>query len=250
MDRLRGKVAIITGGGSGIGRMACLRFAEEGAKVMVTDLDAQTAQNTAERIRQAGGDAQWTRLDIAEECDWQTVVARTMEYYGTVDILVNNADVTLLVPLEEMTVSEWDNVWAVNGRGLFLGCKHVTNVMRKQGGGAIVNLGSIHDLVGPAGSMICQASNGLVRMFTKGAAAELANYHIRVNSIQPSLVATPMMQELVDNIGSIQKLLDNLLIKRPAAIQEVVNAIVFLASDEASYITATELAVDGGYIHH
>lgn len=250
MDRLRGKVAIVTGSGSGIGQMTCQRFAEEGARVMVTDLDAQAAQQTAQRIRQAGGDAQWARLDIAEEADWQAVMAQVTAHYGGVDILVNNADVTLLVPLEEMTVAEWDNVWAVNGRGLFLGCKHVVPSMRARGAGTIVNLGSIHDLIGPAGSTICQASNGLVRMFTKGAAAELAVHHIRVNSIQPSLVATPMMQELVDNIGSIQKLLDNLLIKRPASIQEIVNAILFLASDESSYITATELAVDGGYIHH
>lgn len=247
MDKLRNKVALVTGAGAGIGRATALAMAGEGAHVVATDYAAETAEQTADIARSQGNEAMHLALEVSDEAGWQEAIHQVIEIYGRLDVLVNNAGILLFKPMVETSVEEWDRIFAVNTRGVFLGCKHAARTMIESGGGSIVNISSIYGLIGPPGASAYQASKGAVRLLTKGAAAELAPHGIRVNSVHPGVIRTEMTRELLADSRTADTLLGPTLIRRPAEPKEVAAAVVFLASDDASYMTGSELVVDGGY---
>ncbi|MCC7184280.1 MAG: glucose 1-dehydrogenase [Rhodocyclaceae bacterium] len=247
MPRLKDKIALVTGGGSGIGRATCLRMAEEGASVVVTDMNEAGGHETVAQITTGGGAAWFDRLDVADEAGWQGLIAAIRARHGRLDILVNNAGILIMKPMLETSLDEWERIFAVNARGVFLGCKTAAPVMIAAGGGAIINISSIYGLIAPAGATAYEATKGAVRLFTKGVAAELAAHNIRVNSVHPGVVDTGMTEAFLRDAAVTDRLLGPTLIRRPAQARELANAILFLASDEASYMTGSELVVDGGY---
>lgn len=247
IPRLKDKIALVTGGGSGIGRATCLRMAEEGASVVVTDMNEAGGQETVAQITAGGGAAWFDRLDVADEANWQALIAAIRARHGRLDILVNNAGILIMKPMLETSLEEWERIFAVNARGVFLGCKTAAPAMIAAGGGAIINISSIYGLIAPAGATAYEATKGAVRLFTKGVAAELAAHNIRVNSVHPGVVDTGMTEAILRDAAVTDRLLGPTLIRRPAQARELANAILFLASDEASYMTGSELVVDGGY---
>ena len=247
IPRLKDKIALVTGGGSGIGRATCLRMAEEGASVVVTDMNEAGGQETVAQITAGGGAAWFDRLDVADETNWQALIASIRARHGRLDILVNNAGILIMKPMLETSLEEWERIFAVNARGVFLGCKTAAPAMIAAGGGAIINISSIYGLIAPAGATAYEATKGAVRLFTKGVAAELAAHNIRVNSVHPGVVDTGMTEAILRDAAVTDRLLGPTLIRRPAQARELANAILFLASDEASYMTGSELVVDGGW---
>lgn len=257
--RVEGKRALITGAASGIGKATALLLAREGARVAVTDLDAAGVQAVAEEVRAAGGDALALSLDVTSEAAWEAAIATLDEAWDGLDILVPNAGIPLGKPVTEMSLAEWRSLMAVNVDGVFLAVKYGLPLMRKGGGGSIVIMSSAAGLKGmPNASAYC-ASKGAVRLFAKAVALECAaaGDGVRVNSIHPGGVETPiwqksgMWQNLVQKLGSDeaawQALANTAPLKRFAAPEEIAHAVLYLASDEAAYVTGTELAVDGGF---
>ena len=247
MGRVKGKVAIVTGAAVGMGRSHALALAHEGAKVVVADLNAEAGRGTVEAIERAGGTAMFQFLDVIQEQAWQDLVVLTLRCYGHLDVLVNNAGVIVYKPLLETPLAEWNKVLAVNATGTFLGCRAVAAVLKETGSGSIVNMSSALGIVGASGVAAYQASKGAVTMLTKAAAAELAPFGIRVNSVHPGLVATPMTEHFMGDPAAVQALLGPTLIRRVARPDEISNAVLYLASDESSYMTGSALMVDGGY---
>jgi NAD(P)-dependent dehydrogenase (short-subunit alcohol dehydrogenase family) len=246
MARVQGKVAIVTGGGSGIGRACCLRLAEEGAKVVVTDISEERGRETVGQIEARGGDGLFLRHDVTREDQWESVVARTKETYGGVDVLVNNAGLYLIKALAETTVEEWNNLMAVNVTGVFLGMKHAAPAMAERGDGSIVNMSSVAGLMGVAGHALYGASKGAVRIMTKDVAMEPAAAQVRVNSVHPGYINTGMAEygaAAGTDIKGLGRLYPLGHIGEP---DDVANTVLFLASDEAKYVTGGEFVVDGG----
>jgi NAD(P)-dependent dehydrogenase (short-subunit alcohol dehydrogenase family) len=244
--RLKGKVAIITGGASGMGRSEATIFAREGAQVVVADLLEKEGEETAKAI---GPAARFMKLDVTREADWETVVAATEREFGKLDILVNNAGISGTYQPDLASTEAWDRVMDINAKGVFLGMKHALPALRRAGGGAIVNISSISGFAGQHGvHMAYNASKGAVRIMTKTAAVQWAEHGIRVNSVHPGFM--PAMRT---SVGSANpewraKVLRAVPMKREGRVEEVAHAVLFLASDEASYITGTELVVDGGFL--
>jgi len=170
MARAEGKVAIVTGGGAGIDRSCCLRLAEEGARVVATDISEERGEETVEQIKQNGGEALFLGHDVAQEDQWESVLRETNETYGGIDVLVNNAGIYLIKPLAETTLEEWNNLMAINVTGVFLGMKHSAPAMTERGGGSIINMSSVAGLLGVAGHALYGASKGAVRIMTKDVA--------------------------------------------------------------------------------
>lgn len=247
MKRLEGKVAIVTGGALGLGRSHAVRLAEEGASVVVTDVNEAEGNVTVSAITAAGGSAVFYRHDVSNEMDWVSVVDRTIERFGRIDVLVNNAGILLLKTVQDTTLAEWDRMFAVNSTGVFLGCKHVLEGMKRAGGGSIINISSIVGKVGFPGVAAYVATKGAVRLLTKAVAADYAPFKIRVNSIHPGFVKTDMTKDLLTDPGIEAVALGPTLLGRSADVSEISNAVVFLASDESSYMDGSELVVDGGY---
>ena len=246
--RLEGKVAIITGGARGQGATEARMFAQEGAKVVIGDvLDDQGMQVEAE-IRELGGEAVYLHLDVASENDWQRAVDAAEQRFGKVDVLVNNAAIVLRKDIEETTGDDWDNIMAINAKGVFLGTKAVIPAMRRAGGGSIVNISSISGLVsiGPPAYI---ATKGAVRLFTKSTAIQYAAENIRANSIHPGSVDTEMRRGgLIDQTEEeIQERLDQIPLGRIGTTEDISYGALFLASDESSFMTGSELVIDGGY---
>ena len=248
MGRAKNKTAIVTGGAGGMGRAHCLLLAREGARVVVTDRDEQGGNETVAEIEAAGGTAIFVRHDVSSEPDWQFVVARTLSAYGQVDVLVNNAGISLFKPTVETTLAEWDAIQNVNIRGTFLGCREVIPSMRVAGGGSIINVSSTWGLVGRAGFAAYCASKGAVRLLTKALAAELAPCNIRVNSLHPGTIETNLTKPVLTSQEAIHEIIGPQLIRRVGKPMEVAAAVLLLASDESSFMTGTELIVDGGYV--
>jgi NAD(P)-dependent dehydrogenase (short-subunit alcohol dehydrogenase family) len=192
--RVEGKAAVVTGGGSGIGRACCLRFAEEGAKVVVTDISEERGEETIEQIKERGGEGLFPGHDVTDEDRWEAVVARSTEDFGGLDVLVNNAGIYLIKPLAETTLEEWNNLMAVNVTGVFLGMKHAAPLMAECGGGSIVNMSSVASLMGAAGHALYGASKGAVRIMTKDVAMEYGASQVRVNSVHPGYIDTGMAE--------------------------------------------------------
>jgi cyclopentanol dehydrogenase len=245
--RLKGKVALVTGAARGIGAEIARVFAREGAAVVIGDILEAEGQGVAEEIKAAGGVAMVVKLDVSEEPNWKRTMAFVLERLYALDILVNNAGVSKRVPLEEYPVEDWDAVMAINVRGVFLGMKHVIPILRRRGGGSIINMSSIAGLVGHKFSNLAyMTSKGGVTLLTKGAAVKYAPENIRVNSIHPCTVETELTKNISKDPQLMAERLDEVPMGRFASVADVANAALFLASDEAAFITGVALPVDGG----
>ena len=252
--RLEGKVALISGAASGIqgelmgfGGAAAKLFSLEGAKVVLTDINDELGQKTANEIGKAGGEALYFHLDVTKEEEWVKVIAETVSRFGRLDVLVNNAGSTARYTVEETTVEAWDSQMDVHAKGVFLGTKHVIPVMRKVGGGSIINVSSIYGLVGSETSTAYHAAKGASRLFTKSAAIQYAKENIRVNSVHPGFVLTPLTEKAFADPEVINPRIERVPMKRLGLVEEVANGILFLASDESSFVTGAELVIDGGF---
>jgi NAD(P)-dependent dehydrogenase (short-subunit alcohol dehydrogenase family) len=247
--RLAGKVALVTGGASGMGRSEATIFAREGARVVVGDVLEAEGKETAAAIAAAGGQARFQRLDVTREADWQEAVRATVAAFGKLDVLVNNAGISGSIAPDEFDTAAWDTLMAVNAKGVFLGMKHAAPAMRQAGGGSIVNISSISGFTGQDRiHMGYNASKGAVRIMTKSAAVQLARDGIRVNSVHPGLLPPMRTSRVSADPAWREKMVRAVPLRREGRVEEVAHAVLFLASDEASYITGTELVVDGGYL--
>lgn len=246
MAAVANKVAIVTGAGSGMGREEALLLAREGAKVVATDIQAEAVQKVVAEIKEAGGDAIAFGHDVASEEQWMKVVDGTLSQYGKIDVLVNNAGISHPGTVLDMTVEQWDKVMAINLTSVFLGMKHTIPHMQKNGGGSIINISSIAGLTGSNGAGAYTASKGAVRLLSKAAAVDYGRDNIRVNSIHPGFIETPMSAPYINNEQMLQWFLSLTALPRVGQASEVAQAVLFLASDASSYITGVELPVDGG----
>lgn len=245
--RLANKVSLISGAAAGIGAEIARRFAEEGAKVIIGDLDKAEGEKTVAGIRKTGGKSQFIPLDVTNEDSWKQAVATIRSSEGRLDILVNNAGITKRIPIVDMPMTDFESVMAVNVRGVFLGIKHAIPLMKQQGGGAIVNISSICGLVGHKfTNETYTTSKGAVTLLTKSVAVHYAPDNIRCNSVHPGTADTPMVRELFKDPEKQKERLGEVPLGRLATARDVANAVLFLASDEASYITGAALPVDGG----
>jgi len=247
--RLENKVALISGGARGMGAAEARMFAREGAKVVIGDvLEAEGRQVEAE-INEVGGECLFLRLDVTSESDWQKAVETAVARFGKLDILVNNAGVVARGVLEDTTSEEWDRVMNINAKGVFLGTKAAIPEMRKAGGGSIVNISSMSGMVGqPNIQPVYNASKGAVRIFTKSVAVQYAKEGIRVNSVHPGAVDTPMSAERQADPEAQRETIAHIPLGRTAQPEEVAYGVLYLASDEASFVTGSELVIDGGTI--
>ena len=238
---------MITGAAAGIGAEIATRFAAEGAQVLIGDFDEALGKATADRICRAGGRARFVPLDVTQETSWLEALNGIRTTEGRLDILVNNAGITKRIPITEMPLSDFESVMAVNVRGVFLGIKHALPLMKAHGGGSIVNISSIAGLVGHKfTNETYSTSKGAVTMLTRSVAVRHARDNIRCNSIHPCTVDTPMVRELFKDPEKKKERLDEVPLGRIADARDVANAALFLASDEASFITGVALPVDGG----
>jgi cyclopentanol dehydrogenase len=245
--RLHNKVTLITGAAAGIGAEIATRFAAEGAQVMIGDFDEALGKETADRICRSGGRARFVPLDVTQETSWLEALNGIRAAEGRLDILVNNAGITKRIPITEMPLADFESVMAVNVRGVFLGIKHVLPLMKAHGGGSIVNISSIAGLVGHKfTNETYSTSKGAVTLLTRSVAVRHARDNIRCNSIHPCTVDTPMVRELFKDPEKKKERLDEVPLGRIADARDVANAALFLASDEASFITGVALPVDGG----
>ena len=246
MGRLDGKVALISGGARGQGEVEAKLFAQEGAKVVFGDiLDAEGRQVEA-AIRQAGGEATYVHLDVTEEADWQEAVQTAVSAYGKLDVLVNNAGILRRDGIEETSKELWDTILAVNATGVFLGTKHAIPEMRKAGGGSIINISSISGMIALGGPAY-NASKGAVRVFTKVTAVHHAGDNIRCNSVHPGPVRTPMTESTYSDPDMLAQRLQSMPLGRIGTSEDIAYGVLYLASDEAAYVTGSELVIDGGY---
>jgi len=253
LNRVHGKTAIVTGGALGLSKAAAEMLAREGASVVVTDLKDAAGEQVATGINAAGGEAFFLHHDVASEEDWRRIITETLQRFGRLDVLVNNARVALAKSVEETTVEDWRWLLSVNLDGVFLGTKFAIAAMKQSGGGSSVNLSSIEGIVGDPNLAAYNASKGGLRMLTKSAALHCASsgYNIRVNSIHPSYIWTPMVENFLQSQGDVaagRKHLDSLHpIGHVGEPDDIAYAVVYLASDESKFITGTELIIDGGY---
>jgi 3(or 17)beta-hydroxysteroid dehydrogenase len=247
MQRVEGKVCIITGAASGIGREDALLLAREGAKVVLTDLNEEAGRQAAAEI---GANALFIRHDIASESDWQHVVKTTVEHFGRLDVLVNNAAILALGSIEDTTLELWQKVQKINGEGYFLGCKYAIQAMKETGGGSIINMSSVAAL--GAMPMFCaySASKGAVAAMTRSIAlhCKQQGYRIRCNSVHPDGVNTPMTQALAGGQPIPQEALDQDPMNRMAAPRDIANVVLFLAADESRFVNGAEIRVDNAQL--
>ena len=251
MGRLEGKTALVTGAASGIGLQTSIRLAEEGARVMMTDINLEKVRQQAEKI---DANATFLKLDITEEEEWISVLDETVKRFGRLDILVNSAGMVLIADVEQITLEDWRKVHAVNLDGTFLGCKHGVRVMKEFGAGSIINLSSVSGMIGGFNLAAYNSSKGAVRMLTKSVALHCARagYGIRCNSIHPTFIETPMLESMIrdspDPEKARQTLVRQVPLRRIGKPDDVANMIVYLASDESTFVTGTEMVIDGGVI--
>jgi len=256
MDRVKGKVALVTGGASGIGRASALLLAKEGAAVAVTDIQDDQGKDVVAGIEKAGGSAIYLRHDVASEAAWESVVAAVKAKFGRLDILVNNAGIAIAGSVLTMTLADWRRQTAINLDGVFLGVKHSLPLMRASGGGSIINISSLAGLKGsPTLAGYC-ATKGGVRLFSKAVAMECgaARDNVRVNSIHPGIIETPIWLGIVPGAGAPGANAPNLdqisemavPIGKKGVPEDIAAGVLYLAGDESRYVTGSELVIDGG----
>ena len=251
--RLENKVALITGAATGVegelmgfGGATARLFAREGARVVLTDIDEQSGRKTAAQIGELGGDVEFLRLDVTSESDWAHAIEATVSHFSRLDILVNNAGRGAGTDVESTTLEIWEEQMAVHARGTFLGTKAAIPQMRKVGGGSIINVSSIYGIVGSHTATAYHAAKGAVRTFTKAAAVQYAKEGIRVNTVHPGFALTPATAGVFDNPDTAAPILATVPMGRMAVADDIAYGILFLAADEASFVTGAELVIDGG----
>ena len=253
MRRLEDKVALVTGGAHGIGAATAAMMAREGAAVAITDVADDEGEDLAERVRSDGGKARYWHLDVSEEAAVERVMRETAEAFGRLDTLVNNAGISgANKPTDELTAEEWDQVTSINVRGVFFCTKHAIPHLRRAGGGSIVNLSSIYGIISAEDLPAYHASKGAVRLMTKTDALLYASEKIRVNSVHPGFIWTPLVEELARNspegVEAFRRGHDERHpIGHVGEPDDIAAGIVYLASDEAKFVTGSELVIDGGY---
>ena len=253
VGRLSGKVALITGASSGLsgslmgfGGAAARLFADEGCSVVLTDIKDEDGINTAKQIRDLGGTATYHHLDVTKAEDWITILKETVDSYNKIDILVNNAGSSARYTIEETTSETWQAQMDIHGKGVFLGTKHVIPYLRQNGGGSIINISSIYGMIGSPSSTAYHIAKGASRLFTKSAAIQYASENIRVNSIHPGFAFTPLTEVNYSKPDLQEWVLDRIPLGRMGEAMEIAYGILYLASDEASFVTGSELVIDGG----
>ena len=245
--RLKGKVALITGGARGQGAAEAKLFAKEGAKVVITDILDNEGKKTEAEITETGGECLYMHHDVTNSKDWKTIVSETVEHFGKIDILLNNAGIAVWGTNDDTSEEIWDSVMDVNAKGVFLGTKHVIPEMKKNGSGSIINVSSISGIIGqPAIQPVYNASKGAVRIFTKSTAVQYGKYGIRANSIHPGGVDTDMIAHLTEDDERQQRIKETVPLQRIADPIEIAYGALFLASDESSFMTGSEMVMDGG----
>ncbi len=248
--RVENKVAIVTGAGSGIGEASAIRLAEEGAKVICADINGPAAQATAQSIREVGGSARGVTIDISDFQQCDSVVADTIKEFGTVDILVNNAGVNLPGVFHEVSNETIDRTLSVNVKGAMYLTRAVLPAMLKQGSGSIVNMSSVNGLVSEPFLSVYSASKGAIVMFTRGIALDYAKTGVRCNAICPGWVDTPINHahaKMLGGLDHVYQTIDSFQpIGRPGTPREIANLVLFLASDESSFMTGSIVSADGG----
>ena len=251
MNRVKDKVAIVTGAAGGMGEASARLLAREGAKVVITDINEVDGERVAKEIERQAGTCAFLRQDVASESDWQRVIASTLEWFGRLDVLVNNAGVTVNKDIETTTLDEWRWVMSVNLDGVFLGIKYAIGAMKKTGGGSIINISSAAGMVGQLWAAAYCSSKGGVRLLTKAAALECSkagrDYNIRVNSIHPGCVRTGLLEPLLKK-PEMAAIINGLHpVGHLGEPEDVAYMVLYLASDESKFATGSELVIDGGY---
>lgn len=244
--RLQGKVALISGGAKGQGATEARLFVKEGASVVIGDILEDEGSKVEAEINESGGGALFTKLDVTSASDWESAVKLAVERFGKLDVLINNAAIYSRVPIEHATEEEWDMIMAVNTKGVFLGTRAVIPAMREAGGGSIVNISSTAGLVGSTRGGAYATSKGGVRLFTKNTAMQHAKDGIRANSIHPGPIDTDMISEALGTPEGLALSESRIPMGRVGTVDDVAYGVLFLASDESSYMTGAELVIDGG----
>ena len=247
MGRLEGKVVLISGGARGQGATEARMMAREGARVVIADVLDDDGRKVEAEILEAGNEATYLHLDVTKEDAWRSVIEEAVKRYGKLDVLVNNAGILIRKGVEDTDEEEWDRIMAINAKGVFLGTKFAIPAMRKAGGGSIINISSTAGLTGgDGGSTAYSATKGAVRLLTKSTAIQYAKENIRCNSVHPGLIATAMVQDMLSDPDKLQERMRRLPLGRIGTAEEVAFGVLFLASDESSYVTGAELVIDGG----
>jgi cyclopentanol dehydrogenase len=246
--RLAGKVALISGGARGMGAAEALMFAREGARVVIGDVLDDEGRAVEAQLAAKGGKTKYVRLDVTRETDWQGAVATAEQTFGKLDVLVNNAGISIVGRVEDTPLADWQRVMDVNATGVFLGTKAAIPAMRRAGGGSIVNISSQLGLVGTdITSPMYPASKGAVRLLTKVTAIQYAKEKIRANSVHPGPIVTPMTEKRRADPEIYKLMLSRIPLGRYGEPEEVAYAVLYLASDESAFVTGSELVIDGGW---
>ena len=247
MARLEGKVALISGGARGQGAVEARMFAEEGANVVIGDILDEQGRQTEAELQELGYNVTFVHLDVTSESDWDAAVQAAIGAYGKLDILLNNAGILIRKNIEETTEEDWDRIFSINAKGVFLGTKAAIPAMRENGGGSIINISSTAGLVGsPNGSASYTATKGAVRLFTKSTAIQHAREGIRCNSIHPGPIETDMIADTLNDPANLALRMQRLPLGRVGKPSEIAYGAIYLASDESSFVTGSELVIDGG----
>ena len=247
MGRLDGKVALISGGARGQGAAEARMFAKEGAKVVFGDILDEQGRMVEAEIIETGGKATYLHLDVTREADWVAAVEAAVTRYGKLDVLVNNAGITIRKSIEDTTEEDWDRIMAINAKGVFLGTKAAIPAMRNSGGGSIVNISSTAGLTGSSTTGASYAATkGAVRLFTKSTAIQYAKDGIRCNSVHPGLLETPMTEDVLADPETRRVRTQRIPLGRIGSAEDIAFGVLYLASDESSFVTGSELVIDGG----
>ena len=245
--RLENKVALISGGARGMGAVEAHLFAQEGAKVVIGDVLEDEGRQTEASVNEAGGECVFVHLDVTREDDWAQAVATAVSRFGKLDVLVNNAGISSTGGIEELTVQDWDRTLDINTKGVFLGTKAAIPEMRKAGGGSIINISSGAGIApAPGTSGAYAASKGAVRIFSKSTAIQYAKENIRCNSVHPGPIETPMLRSARGSGAELGDTIERVPLGRIGRPEEIAYGVLYLASDESSFVTGSELVIDGG----